>query len=81
MAPSGDTAVVDTRDAGELSCADLTNHAVDALAVGDHFVLVADHDPTPLRYMFNAERPGQVSWEPLEEGPDLWRVLVGRQQG
>jgi uncharacterized protein (DUF2249 family) len=70
--------VVDTRTAGAESCADLANRAFDALPEGDRFVLVADHDPTPLRYMFSAERPGQVTWRPLEEGPDLWRVEVGR---
>lgn len=48
----------------------------DELAPGDHFVLVNDHDPKPLRYQFDAERPGQMEWEYLEEGPDEWRVKI-----
>ncbi|WP_347353971.1 DUF2249 domain-containing protein [Intrasporangium sp.] len=72
------TPVVDTREGGRASCADLTNTAFDGLAAGDRFILVADHDPTPLKYMLNAERAGQVSWTPLEQGPELWRVEVGR---
>lgn len=70
--------VVDTRTSPELSCADQTNLAFAELIPGDHFVLLADHDPTPLRYMLNAERRGQFTWTPLQEGPDLWKVWVGR---
>lgn len=51
-------------------------HTFDALDEGDHFVLVNDHDPKPLRYQFNAERAGQVDWEYLEKGPDEWRVKI-----
>ncbi len=46
---------------------------------GEGFVLVNDHDPKPLYYQFQAERPGEVSWEYLEHGPDVWRVRIGRQ--
>jgi uncharacterized protein (DUF2249 family) len=34
--------------------------AFDALHPGDHFVLVNDHDPKPLYYQFQAERPGEM---------------------
>ncbi len=50
----------------------------DALAPGDNFVLVNDHDPKPLFYQFSHERPGQVSWTYQEEGAEVWRVLVGK---
>lgn len=50
----------------------------DQLAPGEAFVLVNDHDPKPLYYQFAAERAGQVEWEYLEQGPDVWRVRVGR---
>ena len=43
------------------------------------FVLVNDHDPKPLYYQFQAERPGEVNWEYLERGPQVWRVRIGRQ--
>jgi regulator of cell morphogenesis and NO signaling len=54
----------------------LTNRAFDALAPGASFVLVADHDPISLGYMLDAERPGMVTWQPLEHGPATWRVRV-----
>lgn len=69
---------VDTRQPGTESCAALTNSAVDALPEGGSFLLIADHDPRPLRYMLDAERSGQVSWQPLEDGPERWQVRVGR---
>jgi uncharacterized protein (DUF2249 family) len=51
----------------------------DDLAVGESFELVNDHDPKPLYYQFMAERPGQLGWEYLEEGPETWRVVLTRQ--
>ena len=48
------------------------------LAPGGAFVLVNDHDPKPLYYQFAAEHPGRFSWEYLEQGPDTWRVRIGR---
>lgn len=42
------------------------------------FVLVNDHDPKPLYYQFQAEHPGQFSWDYLERGPEIWRVRIGR---
>ena len=50
----------------------------DALDVGDHFVLVNDHDPVPLKHQFNFERPDQMEWEYLEEGPEVWKVKITR---
>jgi uncharacterized protein (DUF2249 family) len=43
------------------------------------FILVNDHDPKPLYYQFQAERPGEFDWEYLERGPQVWRVRIGRQ--
>ena len=50
----------------------------DALEPGEAFELVNDHDPKPLMYQFNAERPGQFEWRYVETGPEVWRVHVGR---
>lgn len=74
---AGAEPVVDTRAGGD-SCAALANRAFDALHPGGHFLLVADHDPTPLHYMLRAERPGQVGWVAVEQGPELWRARVSR---
>ena len=42
------------------------------------FVLVNDHDPKPLYYQFQAEHQGQFTWNYLEQGPEVWRVRIGR---
>jgi uncharacterized protein (DUF2249 family) len=52
--------------------------AFEALDAGRSFVLVNDHDPKPLFYQFQAERPGAFVWETLEEGPEVWRARIGR---
>lgn len=48
------------------------------LAPGEHFVLVNDHDPAPLRYQFQAELPNAFTWTYEEQGPEVWRVRVGK---
>ena len=45
---------------------------------GEAYVLVNDHDPKPLKYQFEAENAGEFSWEYLEQGPEVWRVRIGR---
>ncbi|HEU5349448.1 MAG TPA: DUF2249 domain-containing protein, partial [Ktedonobacterales bacterium] len=49
-----------------------------ALAEGGSFVLVNDHDPKPLYYQLVAEYPGKLLWEYLEQGPEVWRVRMGK---
>jgi uncharacterized protein (DUF2249 family) len=49
------------------------------LEPGKSFVLVNDHDPKPLYYQFDAEHPGQFTWDYLESGPEIWRVRIGRK--
>jgi uncharacterized protein (DUF2249 family) len=46
------------------------------MRVGDHFVLLSDHDPVPLYYQFSAEWPGLFRWEHLERGPEEFRVRI-----
>ncbi|MBB6283417.1 DUF2249 domain-containing protein [Geobacillus subterraneus] len=51
----------------------------DSLKPGEVMELVNDHDPRPLQYQFMMERPDQFTWEYLEEGPDVWRVAIGKK--
>ncbi|GLV47252.1 aminotransferase [Thermus sp. LT1-2-5] len=51
----------------------------DGLAPGESLVLVNDHDPKPLYYQLQAERPGAFAWEYLEAGPEVWRVRITRR--
>lgn len=48
------------------------------LDAGESFILVNDHDPKPLYYQFDAEHPGGFVWKYLEEGPETWRVRIGK---
>jgi uncharacterized protein (DUF2249 family) len=53
--------------------------AFEDLKSGESFVLVNDHDPKPLYYQFKFEREGQFSWDYLEEGPQTWKVKIGKK--
>jgi uncharacterized protein (DUF2249 family)/quercetin dioxygenase-like cupin family protein len=50
----------------------------DGLPVGDAFILINDHDPMPLNRQLEEMRPGQLSWEYIVRGPDLFRIRVRR---
>jgi uncharacterized protein (DUF2249 family)/TusA-related sulfurtransferase len=51
----------------------------ESLASGDALVIINDHDPRPLRYQFAAEHTDQFDWTYEAEGPDVWRVRIGRR--
>jgi uncharacterized protein (DUF2249 family) len=51
----------------------------DELNSGEFMQIVNDHDPRPLQYQFMMERPEQFSWEYLEEGPEVWKVSIGKK--
>jgi uncharacterized protein (DUF2249 family) len=59
---------------------DLIFETYTALAPGTGFILVNDHDPKPLYYQFAAEKAGEFSWDYLEQGPEVWRVRIGRPE-
>jgi uncharacterized protein (DUF2249 family) len=59
---------------------DLIFETYTALTPGTGFVLVNDHDPKPLYYQFAAEHEGDFTWEYLEQGPEVWRVRIGRPE-
>lgn len=51
----------------------------DGLTGGTAMELINDHDPKPLYYQFHMERAGEFEWEYLEEGPNVWRVKIGKK--
>ena len=53
----------------------------EALAPGEAFELLNDHDPKPLHYQLMYEHEGEFTWVYLEEGPQIWRVRIGKQAG
>lgn len=50
------------------------------LAVGDHFILLNDHDPVPLYYQFAAQWPDAFIWEHLVRGPKEFRVKITKSK-
>lgn len=70
--------VVDVRELPPRERHPLIFQAFEALAPGGAFLLINDHDPKPLYYQFQAERGGEVSWEPQEEGPERWVIRIER---
>ncbi len=76
-----DEQVIDVRQEPPARRHPLIFGAFEALAPGDGFELRNDHDPKPLYYQFAAELPDQFTWDYLEQGPDVWRVRIGRPAG
>jgi len=74
----GGEKVLDVRDIPPRERHPLIFQTFEALKPGESFVLVNDHDPKPLYYEFHYERQGQFTWEYLEQGPEVWRVRIGK---
>ena len=70
--------VLDIRSIPPIDRHPLIFERFEGLAPGESFILVNDHDPKPLYYQFEAERTDQFTWEYLEQGPEAWRVRIGR---
>lgn len=51
----------------------------DDLHSGETMELINDHDPRPLQYQFMMERNEEFTWEYLEQGPETWRVAIGKR--
>jgi len=69
---------VDVREIAPRERHPLIFGAFDQLASGEALMLINDHDPKPLYYQFQAESNGQFTWDYLENGPEVWRVRIGR---
>jgi len=52
-----------------------------SLGSGESMELINDHDPRPLYYQFQSEKPGMVAWDYLEIGPETWRVRITKLAG
>lgn len=70
--------VLDIRPLPPMQRHPLIFNTFEALAAGQTFVLVNDHDPKPLYYQFQAERTGEFTWDYLLQGPREWRVRIGK---
>jgi len=70
--------IVDVREIRPAERHPLIFGTFEGLQPGQAFILVNDHEPRPLYYQFKFEREGTFVWEPLEEGPQVWRVRIGK---
>jgi len=76
---AGEEQILDVRALPPFQRHSLIFETFESLSPGGAFILVNDHDPKPLYYQFAAERPNQFTWEYLEQGPEVWRVRIGRR--
>ena len=51
----------------------------EALKPGEEMDLTNDHDPRPLHYQMLAEYTGRFEWAYLEQGPEVWKVAIGKK--
>lgn len=69
---------IDVREISPRERHPLIFNTFDGLTAGTAMLLINDHDPKPLYYQLKAERAGQLGWEYLEEGPEVWRVRIAK---
>jgi uncharacterized protein (DUF2249 family) len=50
-----------------------------SLQSGEIMQIINDHDPKPLYYQFMVEHTDRFTWEYLEEGPETWKVAIGKK--
>ena len=53
----------------------------ESLSPGEAFELVNDHDPLGLLHQFHQLLPGLFTWDYRAQGPEEWRVVIGRAEG
>ena len=70
--------VVDVREISPSVRHEVITQLFRNLTPGAGLVIVNDHDPKRLRFDFQARFGDVFTWTYLEEGPDLWRVRIGR---
>ena len=56
----------------------LAFHCFDALAEGQAFDLVNDHEPRGLLMQFHTLHPQAFNWQVVQADPGYWRIRVGR---
>lgn len=71
---------LDVRDVEPRNRLETILGAYRALRSGGTLVLTVDHDPVCMRYTLEATEPaGSFTFEPLADGPEVWRAQVTRR--
>lgn len=50
--------------------------ALENMRRGDSFELLLNHDVDCIKQGVEMEFVGRIKWETLEEGPEIWKVLI-----
>lgn len=77
-ASAGSAEELDLREVPRPLRHSLVFQKLDALPLGGSFVLINDHDPVPLSGQIEVTRPGQVAWEYIKRGPEIYRIRIRR---
>lgn len=72
---------IDIRPVDPAERHDLVFSSFNALPDGAALELVNDHDPAPLHRQFKSKFHGLFTWDYFEQGPELWRVRIGKAPG
>ena len=80
MSATIETATIDLRPLPRPQRHILVFNRFETLAPGETMEFVNDHDPLGLLHQFSVLLPGQFTWSYLDQGPEQWRVVVGRTQ-
>ncbi len=75
------TLQVDTRLLDSKNRRTLAFSTFDQLDVDGMMELLNDNDAVTLRSQFELEKPNLFSWDELESGPEVWRIVVTRLKG
>ncbi|MBB1251597.1 DUF2249 domain-containing protein [Rhizobium sp. G21] len=51
------------------------------LEPGRAMQVTSDHDPRPLHHQIMTRFPDEFGWDYVEEGPEVWKVLITRAEG
>jgi uncharacterized protein (DUF2249 family) len=79
MNPTQLPIIVDVRETAPMHRFDYIMSAYESLAPGAAMRLIVDHDPKCMYYTLRATRgEAAFGFEYLEDGPDVWQVLVTR---
>ena len=75
---SGQSTVIDVRSMPLWHRLSSILQTLDRLLPGDALEVVVDLDPWPLRAHLDLTRPGECTWQMVEDGPECWRVRLQR---
>jgi uncharacterized protein (DUF2249 family) len=70
------SSLIDVRPIPRALRHDLVFGAFDRLPPSGTLEVISDHDPRPLRYLFDLKRRNGFDWDYIERGPDFWRILI-----